>query len=189
MLMRKLALISGYAGRCLAWSVHRNLPKAEEVGRSASCFIRTNDPQTKCESDPSQRMLHRILSRHSRLRSTSRLFTRQISTPSKSKPSNAASPNSSSKTTTTPKTDPSISLKSINAFVVSQSSAGGSKNRIPPKLPADRLSPEYRSKARKITLAIIAAPIAIVLSYILAMRTWGGRERSVSVRSEVDGNN
>lgn len=108
-------------------------------------------------------MLQRILSRHSKPQ-----IYRQLSTTPKPNPSSSTSP---------PKT--SISFKSLNAFAVSQSSAGGSRNGIPPKLPADRLSPEYRSKARKITLAMIAAPIAIVLSYVLAMRTWGGRERLV----------
>ena len=63
-----------------------------------------------------------------------------------------------------------ISPKSINAFAVNTLSAQAHPSRPPPKAGAGQLPKNYNSVARRITLALVAAPIALVTSWVLYER-------------------
>ena len=60
-----------------------------------------------------------------------------------------------------------LSPSSLNAFAVSTLSARAHPSRPAPKLKDGGLPKDYKAAARKITLAMVAAPIAIVTSWVL----------------------
>lgn len=68
-----------------------------------------------------------------------------------------------------PQAKPSLPIKGLNAAVVSDISrrAGGRPN---PSGPQKSLPPNYKPVARRVTMTIVALPIAIVTSYVLYQR-------------------
>ena len=83
-------------------------------------------------------------------------------------PFNAAQPHSppSSAHASAPKTS-HLSPSALNAFAVSTLSAQAHPSRPAPKLNDGSLPKNYKAAARRITLAMVAAPIAIVTSWVL----------------------
>ncbi|KAI9815978.1 MAG: hypothetical protein M1827_001970 [Pycnora praestabilis] len=86
---------------------------------------------------------------------------------SKKPPKTARDPTALPKSQMTP--------SSINAYAVSQLSAR--RSGPPPRIDDGRLPDKYKSAARRITMAIVALPIAIVTSYVLYQRVVMGEER------------
>ncbi|CAF9923057.1 MAG: hypothetical protein GOMPHAMPRED_002724 [Gomphillus americanus] len=85
----------------------------------------------------------------------------------------------------TPSSPRAADLKPASAFAEDEWVPPGLRGRAPPTI--DIKSPKYRSAARRVTLAMIAAPIAIVTSYHLAMRTWGGVEqKKLDIKQEQE---
>ncbi|RFU25590.1 hypothetical protein B7463_g10754, partial [Scytalidium lignicola] len=75
-----------------------------------------------------------------------------------------------------PKAIPTIPLKSLNSTIVSDISARAGA-RANPSGPQRSLPPNYKPVARKITMTMVALPIAIVTSYVLYQRLVLGEER------------
>ncbi|MCJ1399652.1 hypothetical protein MMC11_002854 [Xylographa trunciseda] len=80
---------------------------------------------------------------------------------------------------------PFISPTSLNAFAVSTLSAHAHPSRPAPKLKDGGLPKNYKSAARRVTLAMVAAPIAIVTSWVLWERLVMGQERKRLLREPV----
>ena len=72
-----------------------------------------------------------------------------------------------------------FSPTSLNAFAVSSLSASGHPSKIAPPLQSDKVAPQYRDAARRVTLFIIAAPIALVTTWLLWERLVMGREKKL----------
>ena len=66
---------------------------------------------------------------------------------------------------------------SLNAFAVNTLTAQAHRSRPAPNIKAGTLHPKYKSVARRVTLVMVAAPIAIVTSWVLWERIVMGQER------------
>ena len=58
-----------------------------------------------------------------------------------------------------------FSLMSLNPFTFSKPSSAAHASRLQPGVP--RVPPNYNQVARKVTAALVAAPVAIVMSWLL----------------------
>ncbi|MCJ1438863.1 hypothetical protein MMC27_008253 [Xylographa pallens] len=79
-----------------------------------------------------------------------------------------------------------LSPSALNAFAVSTLSAQAHPSRPAPKINDGSLPKNYKAAARRITLAMVAAPIAIVTSWVLWERLVMGQERKRLVREPVE---
>ena len=107
----------------------------------------------------------------STLKASSSAISRQATTDSRvppRQPSDPAEPPppASSTKVYTPRT-PYLSPSALNAFAVSTLSAQAHPSRPAPKVRGGSLPKNYKAAARRITLAMVAAPIAIVTSWVL----------------------
>ncbi|KAF2141000.1 uncharacterized protein K452DRAFT_309452 [Aplosporella prunicola CBS 121167] len=135
------------------------------------------------------------LNQHRAPRATTRAMSSKARQPSgtarasapTSKPSNKPAP-----TTAKPSILANLSPKSLNSFAVHQLSArpGQTGTGAPSSRQWKEVEPlpaKYRPAARRITAAIVAAPIAIVTSYFLYQRLVQGEQRKVLARDSVGG--
>ena len=79
----------------------------------------------------------------------------------------AQTPISSSPAPAISKSIPPISPRSLNAFAVSSLSAQAHPSRPAPIIKNEQLPPNYKSVARRVTIAITVLPVAIVTGWVL----------------------
>ncbi|KAH8669690.1 hypothetical protein BGZ60DRAFT_357039, partial [Tricladium varicosporioides] len=109
---------------------------------------------------------------------------REISTArnaSKSEPSSSkGTPASPVNTKPIPTSKPKIPIAALNSEIVSNitTRAGARPNQAGAK----PLPQNYKSAARKVTMTIVALPIAIVTSYVLYQRLILGQDKSELIR-------